>query len=78
MGSRIPKRQHYVPKFYLKEFATIDTYGKKDKAQIHIYDIKDEKKAIRSIKTIAYGQYLLRHQLNISIIPQQHKRFFHA
>lgn len=58
MGSRIPKRQHYVPKFYLKEFATSDTYGKKDKAQVHIYDLKDEKKSIRNIKTIAYEQYL--------------------
>ena len=58
MGSRIPKRQHYVPRFYLKEFATLDTYGKKDKAQVHIYDILQEEKCVRNIKTVAYEQYL--------------------
>lgn len=58
MANQIPKRQHYVPKFYLKEFATNETYAKKDKAQIHIYDLKNEEKSIRNIKTIAYEQYL--------------------
>ncbi len=58
MANQIPKRQHYVPKFYLKEFATNETYGKKDKAQIHTYDLKNEEKSIRNIKTIAYEQYL--------------------
>jgi len=56
--NNIPKRQHYVPKFYLKEFATDDTYGKKDKAQVHIYDLENAKKDIRNIKTIAYEKYL--------------------
>ena len=56
--NNIPKRQHYVPKFYLKEFATDNTYGKKDKAQVHIYDLENEKKDIRNIKTIAYEKYL--------------------
>jgi len=58
LSKRIPKRQHYVPKFYLKEFATHETYGKKDKAQVHTYDLKDKKKSIRNIKTIAYEKYL--------------------
>lgn len=44
--NNIPKRQHYVPKFYLKEFATDNTYGKKDKAQVHIYDLENEKKIL--------------------------------
>ncbi len=56
--NQIPKRQHYVPKFYLKEFATNETYGKKNKAQVYIYDLKDEKKLIRNIRTIAYEKYL--------------------
>lgn len=58
MANEIPKRQHYVPKFYLKEFATDETYGKKDRAQVHIYDFMNEEKNIRNIKTIAYEQYL--------------------
>ena len=58
MGKRVPKRQHYVPKFYLKEFSTAETYGLKDKAQIHIYDIEQEEQDVRNIKTVAYGKYL--------------------
>lgn len=58
MANRVPRKQHYVPRFYLKEFATDETHGKKDKAQIHIYDLKNEEKSIRNIKTIAHKQYL--------------------
>jgi len=58
MANQIAKKQHYVPKFYLKEFATNETYGKKDKAQIHIYDLKKEEKFVRNIKTVAYERYL--------------------
>lgn len=58
MKTNKPKQQHYVPKFYLKEFATSETYGKKDKAQIHIYDLNNEKKSIRNIDTVAYERYL--------------------
>jgi len=58
VASKIAKKQHYVPKFYLKEFATDETYGKKDKAQVHIYDLKKEEIYIRNIRTIAYENYI--------------------
>jgi hypothetical protein len=49
--------QHYVPKFYLKEFSTDETYDKKNK-QVYTYDkIKKEYKP-RNTKTIASSKYL--------------------
>lgn len=53
-----PRRQHYIPRFYLKEFATDETYGKKSQEQVHIYDKKTEKTELRNIKSIAYKPYL--------------------
>lgn len=60
MNSRdsMPKKQHYVPRFYLNEFATDDTYGLKDKQQVHIYNKKNEKFEKRNTKSIAHKKYL--------------------
>ncbi len=52
------RNQHYIPRFYLKEFATNDTYGKKGKEQVYIYDKKSEKSEPRNIKKIAKENYL--------------------
>ena len=54
------RNQHYIPRFYLKEFATNDTYGKKGKEQVYIYDKKSEKSEPRNIKKIAKIIYILQ------------------
>lgn len=56
--NEIPKNQHYVPRFYLKEFATNETYGKNKKQQVHIYDKEREKTELRNITSVATKYYL--------------------
>ena len=42
----------------MKEFATDETYGLKNKAQVYIYDVDKNDFSIRNIKTIAHRTYL--------------------
>lgn len=58
MAKNQTRNQHYIPRFYLKEFATNETYGKKGNEQVYIYDKKTEKSEIRNIKKIAKENYL--------------------
>jgi len=58
MAKHQTRNQHYIPRFYLKEFATDETYGNKGKEQVHIFDKKTEKFDIRNIKKIAKENYL--------------------
>ena len=58
MAKNQPRNQHYIPRFYLKEFATNETYGKKGKEQVYVYDKVNEKTEPRNIKSIAKENYL--------------------
>lgn len=55
----IPKKQHWVPKFYLKEFATPSSKGKKN-PQVCVIDKSGnmQKPRAMSIRTLCSQQYL--------------------
>jgi len=58
MAKNQTRNQHFVPRFYLKEFATDETYGKKRKEQVYIYNKKNEDLDIRNIRKIAKEYFL--------------------
>jgi hypothetical protein len=60
MAKNQPRNQHYVPQFYLREFATDETYGKGKKSQVYICNKKIQSCEIdpRNISSIASQSYL--------------------
>lgn len=59
MNSReaMPKNQHYVPKFYLNEFATNETYNKENK-QIYTYNKINKIYKPRNTNSVPYKKYI--------------------
>ncbi len=52
-----PIRQHWVPKVYLRHFATSDTAGNVD-PQINVYDTHTNRKFLTSVNNIAVKRHL--------------------
>jgi len=67
MAKNQTRNQHYIPRFYLKEFATDETYAKKGKEQVYIYDKRTEKLEIRNIKKLQ-KKIIYTHQKILTVI----------
>lgn len=52
-----PVRQHWVPKVYLRQFATVNTVGDPD-PQIHVYDTSSNREFTTSVNNIVVKRHL--------------------